>query len=54
MFNVGATYTKKQIYAILDVPDGKRGGIWDTGYAQFEGNFYLFANIGIPGRTGHG
>lgn len=53
MFNVNQTYTKKQIYELLNVPNEKRKGNWDTGYRQYDGNFYIFANIGIPGRTGH-
>jgi 5-methylcytosine-specific restriction protein A len=53
MFTVDQSYTKKQIYQILEVPDERRNGNWDTGYRQYEGDFYIFANIGIPGRTGH-
>jgi 5-methylcytosine-specific restriction protein A len=53
MFNVNQTYTKKQIYSLLDVPAAQQGGNWDTGYREYDGNFYLFVNVGIPGRTGH-
>jgi 5-methylcytosine-specific restriction protein A len=53
MFTVNHTYTKKQIYQLLAVPVERQNGNWDTGYRQYEGDFYIFANIGIPGRTGH-
>ena len=53
MFSVNEAYTKKQIYALLNVPFAQQGGNWDTGYREYEGNFYLFVNVGIPGRTGH-
>lgn len=53
MFVSGANYTKKDIYRILDVPQEKQGGNWDTGYNRYNSNFYLFCNIGVAGRTGH-
>lgn len=53
MFTVDQTYTKKQIYELLKVPTERRKGNWDTGYREYDGDFYIFANIGIPGRTGH-
>ncbi|WP_343305526.1 HNH endonuclease signature motif containing protein [Chitinophaga niabensis] len=31
----------------------KQKGAWNTGYVKYDGNIYLFVNIGIPGRTGH-
>lgn len=53
MFQIGKNYTKNEIYAVLSVPLAKRKGAWDTGYREYEGNVYVFANIGMPGRTGH-
>ena len=53
MFTVGKAYTKKDIYGILNVPQHRRNGAWDTGYREYEGNIFIFANVGVPGRTGH-
>ncbi|HEX8278112.1 MAG TPA: HNH endonuclease [Segetibacter sp.] len=53
MFSIGEQYSKNKIYEILDVPPHRRKGAWDTGYREYEGNIFIFSNIGIPGRTGH-
>lgn len=53
MFNKGETYSKTDIYRILKVPIKKQKGSWNTGYTKYENSFYVFANIGIAGRTGH-
>lgn len=53
MFKVEQQYTKKDLYRILNVPEDQQGGNWNTGYNQYQGNYYLFCNIGVPGRTGH-
>jgi 5-methylcytosine-specific restriction protein A len=53
MFTPNAQYSKKDLYNILRVPKEKQGGNWNTGYASYKGDFFLFCNIGVPGRTGH-
>ncbi len=53
MFKINNTYSKNDIYNILNVPNNKRKGNWNTGYTTYNDNIYIFANIGIPGRTGH-
>ena len=53
MFEIGLQYTKWDIYRILNVPTEKQRGAWDKGYRKYEGNFFIFTNVGIPGRTGH-
>ena len=53
LFKRGESYKKTDIYHILNVPINKQRGEWDKGYRYYEGNLFLFANIGIPGRTGH-
>ena len=53
MFQVNSQYSKKNIYALLNVPIKKQRGDWDKGYHFHEGNIFIFSNIGIPGRTGH-
>ena len=54
MLNPGCFYTRKEIWQVLS--PGKefpRGGNWVTGYARHGDSLYIFANIGVPGRTGH-
>lgn len=53
MFTVGKSYSKKNIYQLLEVPIKRRRGAWDKGYHVYDGNVFIFSNVGIPGRTGH-
>ncbi|MEK7486660.1 MAG: DUF3427 domain-containing protein [Planctomycetota bacterium] len=53
MFKIGRPYSKNEIYDLLQVPLERRKGEWDTGYRVYEGDIFIFANVGIPGRTGH-
>ena len=54
MFKEGAYYTRKQVWNTYhpgeDYPDG---GNWNTGYVRDGTNLVIFANVGVPGRTGH-
>lgn len=52
-FRVGQRYTRQRVQEILQVPEERRGGNWDTGYTSFNGAHYIFCNVGTPGRTGH-
>lgn len=52
-FKVGKQYSKNDIYRICDVPATERKGKWNTGYTQHRGDFFIFCNIGVPGKTGH-
>lgn len=52
-FVVGNSYTKKDIYRICSVPVDKQRGNWDTGSTKYHNDWFIFANVGIPGRTGH-
>jgi 5-methylcytosine-specific restriction protein A len=52
MFQKGEKYSRNDIYEILKVPDHLREGNWNTGYTQYEGVIYIFANVGVPGRSG--
>jgi 5-methylcytosine-specific restriction protein A len=52
-FEVGKKYSRRAIQESLGVPKAKRGGDWNTGYTEYDGAFYLFCNVGTPGRTGH-
>lgn len=53
MFVQGEIYTRADVQDALDVPDGQRGGAWDTGYRRYENSAYVFCNVGVAGRTGH-
>jgi putative restriction endonuclease len=53
LFKIGAKYTRHRIYEILEVPVDRRRGNWETGYTSFNGQVFIFANIGVPGRSGH-
>ena len=53
LFQVGQRYSRSDIYALLNVPMDQRGGDWDTGYHTHDGEHFIFANVGVAGRTGH-
>ncbi|WHX97953.1 DUF3427 domain-containing protein [Neobacillus sp. DY30] len=52
-FEVGNTYSRKDVYRIVNVPKERQGGNWDTGYNRYNNDLYIFANINTTGRTGH-
>jgi hypothetical protein len=52
-FERGAKYTRRDVFRVLGIPENTSGGNWFTGYQEHEGAFYLFSNVGTPGRTGH-
>ena len=52
-FIVDRKYTRKDVYRTIGIPEDTKGGNWDTGYTKFQNDYYIFTNIGIPGRTGH-
>lgn len=52
-FIIGEKYSRNDIYEILSVPQEKREGNWNTGYHKFNEEWFVFANVGIPGRTDH-
>ncbi|MDX1934116.1 MAG: DUF3427 domain-containing protein [Capsulimonadales bacterium] len=52
-FTVGKLYKRKDIYSVIGIPEDTKGGNWDTGYNRFGNDWFIFCNIGTPGRTGH-
>jgi 5-methylcytosine-specific restriction protein A len=52
-FTVGTGYTRNDIYRICDVPIEKQKGNWNTGYTNYGGDWFIFCNVGVAGRTGH-
>lgn len=53
MFKLGEAYTRKDVQELLQVPQDRQGGDWMTGYTMYEGELYIFCNVGAAGRTGH-
>ena len=53
-FSVGDQYTRDEIAERIGMPPERRkGGAWATGYDEWRGEAFVFANVGGPGRTGH-
>ncbi len=50
---IGEQYSRKDIYKIFNVPEGKQGGNWNTWYTSFNNDVFVFVNISSAGRTGH-
>lgn len=53
MFIQGELYSRNDIYQVLNVPIEKQKGNWNTGYREYEGEYYIFVNLSVAGRTGH-
>lgn len=52
-FTVLQAYTRDQVADVIGMPVERRGGAWDTGYDEWQGEVFIFANVGVAGRTGH-
>lgn len=52
-FIIGNFYSRKDIYQIVNVPIPKQKGVWNTGYTIYDDSAFIFANLGVPGTTGH-
>lgn len=54
MLKPGNTYTRKTLWSLYkpDLPF-PNGGNWFTGYVQEGDSLLMFANLGVPGKTGH-
>ena len=51
---INGLYTRDQIAEIIGYPEEKRGGgDFDTGYTKHGDAYFIFANVGNAGRTGH-
>jgi hypothetical protein len=50
-FEINRVYRKSDIYKIFNVPKVQQGGKWRNGYCEHNNEFFIFANIGIPGKT---
>lgn len=52
-FIVGEEYQRKDVFRIIGIPESTKGGNWDTGYNKYGDDWFIFCNVGKPGRTGH-
>jgi hypothetical protein len=53
-FAQGSEYTRGEIAQLVDLPAYRRsGGNWNTGYDSWNGEVFVFCNVGTAGRTGH-
>lgn len=53
LFQVGRRYTRADVYDALGFQPHPMGGEWTTGYVRHWDDWFIFANVGVPGRTGH-
>jgi hypothetical protein len=51
-FNIGSEYTRRDVFAVLGIPD-HNGGPWFTGYTSHGPDLFIFCGVGTTGRTGH-
>ena len=52
-FTVGQTYSRADVKEHAGVGRDTQGGQWVAGIVEHDGEFLIFANVGVPGRTGH-
>lgn len=52
-FQTGHKYSRRDVYRIIGIDEDTHGGNWDTGYNRLGEDWFIFCNIGSPGRTGH-
>ena len=52
-FEIGKKYSRPDIKELAGVRRNAKGGPWDTGIVEHDGEFLIFANVGTEGRTGH-
>lgn len=53
-FIIGKEYSRKNVKAIIKHPEPEStSGNWGGGYPAFDECFFIFANLGTAGRTGH-
>ena len=52
-FQPGRKYSRADVKELAGLSRNAKGGPWDTGIVEHEGEFLIFANVGTEGRTGH-
>lgn len=54
LIEVGKSYTRKEVKARLGLPNpDKLNMYWQSGYVQIGNTVIIFANVNVPGKTGH-
>jgi 5-methylcytosine-specific restriction enzyme A len=46
-------YSRADVKAAAGLARSAKGGDWDTGVVEHDGEFLIFTNVGTKGRTGH-
>ena len=52
-FVPGRKYSRADVQEVVVSSPGAMGGKWNTGVVKHDGEFYIFANVGVSGSTGH-
>ncbi len=52
-FVPGRKYSRAEVQQAVISSPATMGGKWNTGIVEHDGDFFIFANLGVPGRTGH-
>ena len=49
----GGKYYRADVKEMAGLERNAKGGPWDTGVVEHDGEFLIFSNVGTEGRTGH-
>jgi 5-methylcytosine-specific restriction protein A len=52
-FNNGASYTRNEAFRAMGMDPIPSWGNTSNGYFEYQDTFFVFCNVGVPGRTGH-
>ena len=52
-FEFGSSYSREQVASRIGMPTERQGGAWMTDYDKWNGEFFVFCNVGVAGRSGH-
>lgn len=52
-FIVGRTYSRQDVYELLNVPEERRRGNWETGYNRWGDDLYIFSTVGSAATGGY-
>ena len=51
-FDVGNKYTRADVYELLNVPEDRRRGNWETGYTRWGDDLFIFSTVGSAATGG--
>ena len=52
-FKIGSKYSRADVKDLTGIGRNAKGGPWDTGIVEYDGEFLILTNICAKGRTGH-